>query len=63
MGVAYLDSWCKKAKEGQESARRHGDQELHQIFLQVPSCMYDFFTRFSMHDICMWSIDCDLSLA
>ena len=63
MGVAYLDSWRKKAKEEQESIRRHQDQQIHHIFLQVPSCMYDFFTSFGMDGINMWVIVCDLSLA
>ena len=63
MGVAYLDYWRKKAKEEQESIRRHRHQQLHQIFLQVPSCMYDFFTSFGMHGTCMWFLGYDLSLA
>ena len=63
MGVAYLDSWRNKAKEELESTRRHQDQQLHQIFLQVLSCMYVYFTGFGMHRICVWVVGCDLSLA
>ena len=44
-------------------ARRHQHQQLHQIFLQVPSCMYDFFTSFGIHGTCMWFLGYDLSLA
>jgi hypothetical protein len=53
-GCGILGFWSKKAKEEQESARGHRDQQLHQIFLQVPSCMYVFLTSFGMHGICMW---------
>ena len=63
MGVLYLDIWRKKLKEEQESAGGHWDQQLHQIFLQVPSFMYDFFTSLGMHGICMWIFGCDLLLA
>ena len=63
MGVAYLDSWSKKANEDQESTRGHQDQQLHQFFLQVPSCMYVVFTSFGMNEICMWILGHDLSLA
>ena len=62
MGVTYLGYWSKKAKEELESAR-HRDQQLHQICLQVPSCMYVSFTSFGMHGTCMWFLGCDLSLA
>ena len=61
--MAYLDSWRKKAKEEHESARRNQHQQLHHIFLQVSSCMYDLFTSFGMHGTCMWFLGCDLSLA
>ena len=60
--MAYLDIWSKKEKEEKESARGHRDQRLHQIFLQVPSCMYVFLTSFGMHGICMWFIGHDMSL-
>ena len=61
--MAHLDSWIIKAKVEQESARGHRDQQLQQDFLQVPSCMRVFLTSFGMHDICMWIIGHDLSLA
>ena len=61
--MAYLDSWSKKAKEERESARRHRHQQLHQIFLQVSSCMYDLFTSFGMHGVCMWILGHGMSLA
>jgi len=61
--VAYLDSWSKKTKEEKESARGHQDQQLHHIFLQVPSCMYVSFTSFGMHGICMWILGHDFSFA
>ena len=63
MGVAYLDSWSKKEKEEKESVRGYQDEQLHQIFLQVSSCMYDLFTSFGMHGTCMWFLGYDLSLA
>jgi len=63
VGVAYLDSWSKKAKEERESARRHGDQQLHHIFLQVPSFMHVSFTSFCMHDTCIWFLGYDMSLS
>ena len=62
MGVEYLDFWNKKTKEEQESARGHRDQQLHHIFLQVPSFMYVSFTSFDMHGIWKWLFGCDLSL-
>ena len=62
-GMAYLDSWSKKAKEEQDSARGHCHQQIHQIFLQVSSFMYGFFPSFCMHGICMWFLGCDMSLA
>jgi len=58
-----LGFWSKKEKEEQESARGHRDQQLHQICVQVPSCMHDFFTSLDMHGICMWILGHDLSLA
>ena len=63
MGVAYLDTWRKKAKEEKESSGGHQDQQLHQVCLQVLSCMYVFFTSFGMHGIGMWFIGHDMSLA
>lgn len=64
VGVAYFDSWIKKTKEEQERARRYRHQQLHQIFLQVPSCTYDFCTILTwmthacgfLFVICHWHI-------
>ena len=63
VGVEYLYSWSKKAKEEQESTRGHQDQQLHHIFLQVTSCMYVSFITLYMHGIWMWFIGSDMSLA
>jgi len=50
----------RKSRKSQEDIRINN---YNRFFLQVSSGMYVFLIIFGMHDICMWFIDHNLSLA
>lgn len=61
-GLAYLDSWSKKAKKEQGSIRGHWDQRLWR-FLLAGIKSHVFHTSYSMHGIYMRFFGHDMSLA